>query len=108
MAAFFYGILFLSMACSLILSSLSFMPMNDFKDNAKDGASQLFEAIKSAFPDSLANDARDNIKAVLSSALKEMDVVTREELEAQNRLLAQTRQQLDELSKAVKTLEENG
>lgn len=79
--------------------------MNDFKNNAKDSATQLFEAIKSAFPDSLADDARSNIKAVLSSALKEMDLVTREELEAQNRVLSQTRQQLDELSQVVKTLE---
>lgn len=81
--------------------------MNDFKNNAKDSANQLFEMIKSAFPDSLAEDARDNIKAVLSNALKEMDVVTREELEAQNRVLTQTRKQLEELSQVVKKLEAN-
>jgi len=80
--------------------------MNDFKNTAKDSANQLFEAIKSAFPESLADDARNNIKAVLSSALKEMDLVTREELEAQNRVLTQTRQQLDELSQVVKALED--
>lgn len=80
--------------------------MNDFRNSAKDGANQLFEAIKSALPDSLADDAKSNIKAVLSSALKEMDLVTREELEAQNRVLTQTRQQLDELSQLVKTLED--
>lgn len=76
--------------------------MNDFKNNAN----QLFESIKNLFPDSLADDARDNIKAVLSNALKEMDLVTRDELEAQNRVLAQTRQKLDELIEIVKELEE--
>ena len=79
--------------------------MNDFKNDIKGGANQLFEAIKSALPDSLADDAKNNVKALLSSALKDMDLVTREELEAQNRVLTQTRQQLDELSQIVKTLE---
>ena len=80
--------------------------MSDFKNNAKDSVNQLFELIKSAFPDSLTEDATNNIKALLSNALKEMDVVTREELEAQNRVLAQTRTQLEELSQVIKSLED--
>ncbi len=74
-------------------------------DNPKVIVDQLFESIKTALPSSLADDAKDNLKAVLSSALKDLDLVTREELEVQNNVLAQTRLQLKELERMVADLE---
>jgi len=54
----------------------------------------------------LADDAKQNVKAAISSAVTEMNLVTRDELEAQNKVLQKTREELSRLEEIVKQLEE--
>ena len=75
-------------------------------DNPKQFAEQLFASLKAALPESLAEDAKTNLKASLSSALQELELVSREELEVQNEVLLQTRQQLRDLEQLVAELEQ--
>jgi len=51
-------------------------------------------------------DLRKNLRAVLTSALARMDLVTREEFDVQTAVLTRTRQRLEELEKQVVTLEQ--
>jgi BMFP domain-containing protein YqiC len=46
------------------------------------------------------------MNAALQSALERLDLVTREELEVQEAVLARTRQKLEELEKKVAALEQ--
>jgi BMFP domain-containing protein YqiC len=50
-------------------------------------------------------DIERNFRAFLSSGLSRLDLVTREEFDAQARLLARTREQLEALEKRVAALE---
>lgn len=53
----------------------------------------------------LRQDLEKNFRAVLTSAFSRLDLVTREELEVQESLLARTRAKLDELKARVDALE---
>jgi len=53
----------------------------------------------------LNEDARKNLKEVVSSYLARMDLVTREEFEVQSAVLARTREKLDHLEAQVAALE---
>lgn len=53
-----------------------------------------------------AADLRKNIRAMLTSALSRMDLVTREEFDVQTAVLARTRSRLEELEQQVKALEQ--
>jgi ubiquinone biosynthesis accessory factor UbiK len=63
-------------------------------------------AINSVLPQRLTGDVKRNMRAALRSALDRLELVTREELEVQEAVLARTRQKLQELEKKVATLEE--
>ncbi len=54
----------------------------------------------------LGRDAEHNLRAALQSALRKMDLVTREEFDIQREVLARTRARLESLEKQVKDLEE--
>lgn len=54
----------------------------------------------------LKQDLEKNFRAVLNSAFTRLDLVTREELEVQESLLARTREKLDQLKARVDELEE--
>lgn len=51
-------------------------------------------------------DLRRNVKATLTQALKDMDLVTREEFELQTRVLARTREKLEQLEARATALEQ--
>ncbi len=53
-----------------------------------------------------ATELRKNLKAMLTSALASMDLVTREEFDVQSAVLARTRARLEELEKQVAALEQ--
>jgi BMFP domain-containing protein YqiC len=53
----------------------------------------------------LKQDSEKNLRAALHSALKKMDLVTREEFEVQQGVLARTRARLEALEKQVAVLE---
>jgi BMFP domain-containing protein YqiC len=54
----------------------------------------------------LKQDIKKNIRALLDSAFKDMDLVSREEYEVQVALLERTRERLNGLADRIKELEE--
>lgn len=68
----------------------------------------LSRRLSNAVPEgarALKQDLERNFRAVLNSAFTRLDLVTREELEVQENLLARTRQKLDELQARIDELE---
>ncbi len=53
----------------------------------------------------LTEDVRKNVRAVVSSSLSRLDLVTREEFDIQAAVLARTRARLDTLEKQLTELE---
>lgn len=53
----------------------------------------------------LREEVRDNVRIVLESAFARMNLVTREEFDAQTLLLRRTREKLEELERLVAELE---
>ena len=66
---------------------------------------ELARRVRSLAETGPARDVQRNVHAVLSSALQRMDLVTREEFDAQAALLARTRERLDALQARVDALE---
>jgi BMFP domain-containing protein YqiC len=54
----------------------------------------------------LQQDLEQNIRSVLQSALAKLDLVTREEFDVQTRVLARTREKLEQQEKIIAALEE--
>lgn len=67
---------------------------------------QLAAAVSSVLPQQLGSDVKRNMRAALQAALDRLNLVTREELEIQEAVLARTRQKLQELEKKVAALEQ--
>ncbi len=69
----------------------------------------LSEKLTSVLPEQmqgLKNDAKKNFKAILESNFAKMNIVTREEFDAQRAVLARARETLDKLEKKVAQLEQ--
>ena len=66
---------------------------------------QLANAVNAVLPGELASDVRKNVQAVIKSTCERMELVTREELEVQEAVLARTRAKLEQLELQVKQLE---
>ena len=67
---------------------------------------QVSAAVSGALPSQFSSDVKKNMRAALQSALERLDLVTREELEVQQAVLARTREKLQELEKKIAALEE--
>ena len=69
---------------------------------------KLFDDISSKISDTIANspikDVEQNIKAILTSTLSRLNLVTREEYEIQQQVLLKTREKLAELEAQVTAL----
>ena len=68
----------------------------------------LARKLAEALPDSLRSmrqDIEDNFRSVLKSGLGKLDLVTREEFEVQEAVLARTREKLEALEERLKELE---
>jgi ubiquinone biosynthesis accessory factor UbiK len=75
-------------------------------DNSiEDLARKLAEALPESFR-SMRQDIEDNFRSVLKSGLGKLDLVTREEFEVQEAVLARTREKLEALEARLKELEE--
>ncbi len=71
---------------------------------------ELAEKLSSVIPEgakSLKADIENNIKAVLESSLRQMNLVTREEFDTQTALLERTMQKLEQLEQQLQELEKN-
>ena len=66
---------------------------------------RIAAAIATALPVELTEDVRKNVRAALSSALAKMDLVTREEMEVQEKVLLRTREKLEALFIRLNQLE---
>ena len=76
--------------------------MND--DSVESIASKLAEAVPEGLR-SVREDLENNFRAVLRSSLSKLDLVTREEFEVQEAVLAKTRDKLEALEERLKELE---
>ena len=56
---------------------------------------------------SMQQDLEENFRSVLQAGLARLDLVTREEFEVQEAVLARTREKLDALEARLKEFEEN-
>lgn len=68
-------------------------------------ASKLAEAVPEGLR-SMRDDLEKNFRGVLRSGLAKLDLVTREEFEVQQAVLAKTRQKLEALEARLKELED--
>ena len=68
----------------------------------------LARRIGRAMEASPAKDLEKNVKALLASGLARLDVVPRAEFDVQAKVLARTREKLDELERKVAELEARG
>ena len=66
---------------------------------------ELAKRIGRAIEASPEKDLERNVKALLSSGLAKLDVVPRAEFDVQAKVLARTREKLDELERKVAELE---
>jgi len=65
----------------------------------------LASTVARAFPEGLTREAEKNLHTLLASALARLDLVTREELEVQEQVLARTRERLQAMEKRLAELE---
>jgi len=66
---------------------------------------KLNEAISSVLPPDVGEEVKKNIEGILRSNLEKMDLVTREQLDIQRKVLDRTRKRVQILETKVKQLE---
>lgn len=74
------------------------------------GISEIVRGILDDMPDGLKNmpaDLQQNFKSALHSAFEKLDLVTREEFDAQRGVLMRTREKLEVLEKKIAEIEKN-
>ena len=67
--------------------------------------SRLKKAVFSVLPESLATDLKDNVDVAIQNTFEQMNLVSRQEFEVQQKVLAKTRAKLDALEKVLAELE---
>jgi BMFP domain-containing protein YqiC len=70
--------------------------------------SDLAKKLSKVLPENfkkMQTDVEKNFHAVLKNAFSKLDLVTREEFDAQTKVLARSRKKLDELAARIKALE---
>lgn len=71
--------------------------------------SEMIREVLDSLPAGLKNlpqDIQNNLRSSLQNALQDLDVVTREEFDAQTGVLLRTRQKLETLQKQIEELEQ--
>jgi BMFP domain-containing protein YqiC len=69
-----------------------------------DLARQISETIPAGMKE-MQSDVKKNIRTLLEGTLAKLDLVTREEFDTQSKVLARTREKLEQLEKTVSELE---
>ncbi len=67
--------------------------------------SSLIQKILSVLPDALATDVKDNVDAAVQGYFEQMNLVSRQEFEVQQKVLAKTRLKLEQLEEVLRELE---
>lgn len=65
----------------------------------------LKNAILSLLPDALGKDVKDSIDATIQGYFEDMNLVSRQEFDVQQKVLAKTRAKLEQLEKALEKIE---
>jgi len=68
---------------------------------------KLTKSIQAVMPPELAVDVKNNIEAVVKSNFEKMNLVTREQMEIQEKILNRTRDRVIELEKQIKAIEDS-
>lgn len=71
---------------------------------------RIIELVSDRMPEGMAElgqDLRQNLSALVTESLGRMDLVTREEFEIQTRVLARTRQRVEQLESQLLELEKS-
>lgn len=71
-----------------------------------DVLNDLQNRVSDLLKNSPARDVERNVRAMLSQGFSKLDLVTREEFDAQTQVLVRTRQRLEELERRVAELEQ--
>lgn len=69
--------------------------------------SKIAEQISQLIPEQATQDLQKNIQQVLARQLNKLDVVSRDDFDAQQAVLLRTREKLDALEKQVAELEKH-
>jgi len=72
----------------------------------QDVLKKLAAQISDILPDSMRVDAQKNIQEILARQLNKLNMVSRDEFDAQQAVLLRTREKLEALELAVKDLEQ--
>ncbi len=75
---------------------------------SKESIEELAKKLADAVPEglkSMREDLEKNFRSVLQSGLSKLDLVTREEFEVQEAVLAKTREKLDALEEKIQAME---
>lgn len=72
----------------------------------QDVLKKLAAQISDILPDSMQVDAQKNIQEILARQLNKLNIVSRDEFDAQQAVLLRTREKLEALELAVKDLEQ--
>jgi BMFP domain-containing protein YqiC len=67
----------------------------------------MMKAIRAVLPPELADDVKQNIEAVVKSNFERMNLVTREQMEIQEKILNRTRERVIELERKIKLIEDS-
>jgi len=70
-----------------------------------EGLTQKFSALASNLPKGSEMPGQEQLKQILQSALSKLDLVTREEFDAQAAVLLRTREKVDGLENRMKEIE---
>lgn len=68
--------------------------------------SKLKNAILSLLPETLASDLKDNIDTTIQGYFSDMNLVSRQEFEIQQKILIKTRAKLEALEQTISELEQ--
>ncbi|OUR66841.1 hypothetical protein A9Q73_06560 [Bermanella sp. 47_1433_sub80_T6] len=68
---------------------------------------KLASQISHLLPENAGQDIKDNVQQLLARQLNKLDLVSRDEFEAQQAVLLRTREKLENLEKQLQTLEES-
>ncbi len=79
--------------------------MTDNANTPNDIINKIMQTAKAALPDTLSTEVRENVRAAIQDVLSDLDVVTREELEIQKKVLQKTRAQVTEMEELIRDLE---
>ena len=97
--------------CDRVYLPLAFLKWLRYQSHmGDDSIENLARKLAESVPDgmrSIASDLETNFRGVLRSGLSKLDLVTREEFEVQEAVLARSREKLERLEAKLKEIEKN-